>query len=219
MPQNRRNGHFWFKTSRAVALENKLDANGGAAVAPSTSTAPIRPAQPVTEVASIDRCHCYARPPTNADPPSTRMAQRLTQRRGLRLRQHGCPTPYRGPLRQSVRYGDGGGWRAASHLWSDRWLSVEGWPATIFAILMSSSRSGQWIPWPRPISRQCWRSAGVPASSRGYHARGTLIVRPSLISTVRASSVSVTVAIKICVRSILSIFQQDDTPTITRVSN
>ena len=39
-----------------------------------------------------------------------------------------------------------------------------------------------------PINRQCSRSAGVACDSRGYHASGTEIVRPSTRSTV--SSVS-----------------------------
>ena len=35
-----------------------------------------------------------------------------------------------------------------SHLWSELWLSPEAWPNTKLSALMSSSRSGQWIPSP-----------------------------------------------------------------------
>lgn len=48
---------------------------------------------------------------------------------------------------------------------------------------MSSSRSFQWIPRPRPISRQRLRSAAVARNRRGYHARGAEMLRPSLNST------------------------------------
>src|SRR5689334_61866 len=57
---------------------------------------------------------------------------------------------------------------------------------------MSSSRSGQWIPSPRPINRQWRRSVGVACTSRGYHARGTAIDRPSTRSTVSVSSLTIT---------------------------
>jgi len=53
---------------------------------------------------------------------------------------------------------------------------------------MSSSRSAQWIPSPRPISRQLDHSVGVPCARRGYQARGTDTVRPSTRSTVNVSS-------------------------------
>lgn len=45
--------------------------------------------------------------------------------------------------------------------------------------LRSSSTSGQWIPYPAPAIRQFVRCAGVAWCRRGYHARGTVIVRPS----------------------------------------
>ena|SRR5215207_8432709 len=57
---------------------------------------------------------------------------------------------------------------------------------------MSSSRSGQWTPAPRPTSRQWARSAAVACASRGYHAKGAETVRPSLSSNWTASSVSAT---------------------------
>jgi hypothetical protein len=57
---------------------------------------------------------------------------------------------------------------------------------------MSSSRSGQWIPSPSPMRRHCARSAWVPWDRRGYHASGTLTVRPSINSTTSASSVRAT---------------------------
>lgn len=48
------------------------------------------------------------------------------------------------------------------------------------------------MPSPSPIRRQLLRSLGVPCKSRGYHAKGTETARPSLRSTIRASSVTVT---------------------------
>ena len=42
------------------------------------------------------------------------------------------------------------------------------------------------------MSRQCARSLGVACSSRGYHASGAVIERPSTSSTVSASSLVVT---------------------------
>jgi len=59
---------------------------------------------------------------------------------------------------------------------------------------MSSSNSGQWIPRPPPISRQEFRSSGAACKSRGYHAKGTTIVRPSVSSAERLSSVTLTSA-------------------------
>ncbi len=54
----------------------------------------------------------------------------------------------------------------------------------------SSSRSGQCIPYPAPAMRQFARSSGVACSNRGYHAKGTVMVRPSKRSTLMASSVT-----------------------------
>src|SRR5712664_1832286 len=45
--------------------------------------------------------------------------------------------------------------------------------------LMSSSTSGQWIPWPPPISRKFARWAGVASESLQDQAKGTLMTRPS----------------------------------------
>ena len=55
---------------------------------------------------------------------------------------------------------------------------------------MSSSRSGQCIPSPPPMRRQCARSSGVPCASRGNQERGTVTVLPSTRSTIRASSLT-----------------------------
>src|SRR6266540_108499 len=57
---------------------------------------------------------------------------------------------------------------------------------------MSSSRSGQWMPSPRPMRRHFERSAEVPWAKRGYQERGTLTVLPSTKSTTKASSVTET---------------------------
>jgi len=70
--------------------------------------------------------------------------------------------------------------------------SPEGRPAKRLSMLMSSSRSGQWIPSPSPINRQLERSAVVPCAKRGYHDIGTVTVRPSARSTTRESSVTCT---------------------------
>jgi hypothetical protein len=61
-------------------------------------------------------------------------------------------------------------------------------------MLISSSKSGQWIPSPRPIKRQRLRSLEVPCRRRGYQANGTKSVRPSARCTVRASSVTDTLS-------------------------
>ena len=44
---------------------------------------------------------------------------------------------------------------------------------------MSSSRSGQWMPMPLPMSRQLLRCSAVPCKRRGNQARGAETVRPS----------------------------------------
>lgn len=80
--------------------------------------------------------------------------------------------------------------RVSSHRLRDPGLSPEGWPKRMFSALMSSSRSGQWIPSPSPIRRQWLRSSGVAWTRRGYQASGTETTRPSLISAVSASSVT-----------------------------
>jgi hypothetical protein len=57
---------------------------------------------------------------------------------------------------------------------------------------MSSSTSSQWIPMPRPMSRQlalCW---GVARRSRGNHANGAETRRPSTRVTINSSSVHAT---------------------------
>lgn len=61
-------------------------------------------------------------------------------------------------------------------------------------MLMSSSSLLQWIPCPRPINRQLFRSAAVAWSSLGNQASGTERLRPSLNSTVSVSSVTMTVS-------------------------
>ena len=75
---------------------------------------------------------------------------------------------------------------------NERWLSPEGWPRRMFSTLMSSSRSGQWIPSPPPMSRQRARCFVVPCRSRGYHASGASTVRPSANSTLSVSFVTLT---------------------------
>jgi hypothetical protein len=56
----------------------------------------------------------------------------------------------------------------------------------------SSSRSGQWMPCPRPIRRQFRRCSGVALARRGNHASGAATSRPSASTTRSRSSVTVT---------------------------
>jgi hypothetical protein len=56
------------------------------------------------------------------------------------------------------------------------------------SVLRSSSTSGQWIPWPPPAISHRWRCSGVALNKRGYHAKGTEMVRPSMRLTVKRSS-------------------------------
>ena len=55
-------------------------------------------------------------------------------------------------------------------------------------VVRSSSMSGQCIPYPAPAMRQLARCSGEACSNRGYHARGTVMVRPSKRSTLIVSS-------------------------------
>src|SRR5882672_10747349 len=82
--------------------------------------------------------------------------------------------------------------RAASQLANDAWLSPEGLPASNPSTLTSSSTPSQCIPCPLPINRQLLRSFCAACSNLGYQDKGTEIVRPSLRSTDRVSSVMVT---------------------------
>ena len=82
--------------------------------------------------------------------------------------------------------------RLSSERCSEAWLSPDCLPRSRPSTLMSSSRSGQWIPIPSPMNRQFRRSSGVPCSRRGYQAMGIEIVRPSAKSTVNVSFVTVT---------------------------
>ena len=52
----------------------------------------------------------------------------------------------------------------------------------------SSSSFGQWIPTPRPTSRQSPRASGLASRSLGNHSSGTLTVRPSSRWTTRSPS-------------------------------
>jgi len=82
--------------------------------------------------------------------------------------------------------------RVASQSFSDLSVSFDRRPARSPLTEMSSSRSGQWMPRPRPMSSQFDHSLGDPFASRGYHERGTEMLRPSESATVRASDVTVT---------------------------
>src|SRR5947208_2563746 len=57
---------------------------------------------------------------------------------------------------------------------------------------MSSSSAGQWMPCPPAISRHEVRSSAVAWARRGYQASGAAIVRPSVSSTDRVSSLTAT---------------------------
>jgi hypothetical protein len=84
--------------------------------------------------------------------------------------------------------------RCDNHRLSDCWLSPDARPVSKLPTLMSSSKAGQWMPEPPPISRQFERSSGVPCRRRGYHASGAEIERPSDSSAVIASPLMVTVS-------------------------
>jgi hypothetical protein len=87
--------------------------------------------------------------------------------------------------------------RSSSHFLNDCELSPERRPAKRPETLKSSSSSGQCINAPPPVTGNLLRSSGVPCHKRGYHASGTIIVRPSTRSTTNESSVTVT----FCARS------------------
>ena len=82
--------------------------------------------------------------------------------------------------------------RPASHFLKDTWLSIDGWPASRFTTLMSSSIAGQCTPRPPPMNRQERRSCGVACIRRGYQASGAAMVRPSASSTDNVSSLILT---------------------------
>jgi hypothetical protein len=84
--------------------------------------------------------------------------------------------------------------RSASQRFNDSWHSPDGFPESKLSTLMSSSKSGQWIPAPLPIKRQWLRSLELPCRRRGYQAKGTESVRPSAKCTVRVSSVTPTLS-------------------------
>src|SRR5262245_9718120 len=75
---------------------------------------------------------------------------------------------------------------------NDRALSPLRRPASSPSTPICSSRSGHSIAYPSPSNSQCCRSAGDPCTRRGYHASGTIRLRPSARSTVNLSSVTVT---------------------------
>jgi len=62
----------------------------------------------------------------------------------------------------------------AAVVWGRFFGRCAGMPLSIPSALISSSTSGQWTPWPSPMSCQLARWAGVASDSRHDHARGTL---------------------------------------------
>ena len=114
-------------------------------------------------------------------------------------------------MRQSVLnrarlYAESDFFRLTSHFCNDFWLSLDGIPANKCSTLMSSSKSGQCIPRPSPISRHFFRSSCVPCNSLGYHTNGTAIVRPSSNSTISSSSVTFTFCAFASRKSIVKVF-------------
>ncbi len=112
------------------------------------------------------------------------------RRRAVLRDSEARPTPLRGSRptpHQPLRDG-----RRSSHFFSDEGFSPERRPSSRPSTLMSSSRSGQWIPRPSPMSRQRPRSSAEPCQSLGYHVKGTESARPSARDTVNASSVTTT---------------------------
>src|SRR5262245_32365219 len=61
------------------------------------------------------------------------------------------------------------------------------------------------MPSPRAISCQLRRSAELAWSNRGYHAKGAEILRPSVNSTVKVSSVTATAVARGMVASVAEI--------------
>src|SRR5262245_45753482 len=86
----------------------------------------------------------------------------------------------------------GGGRREAIQRANDWALSPLRRPASSPSTPICSSRSGHSIAYPSPSNCQCCRSAGDPCTRRGYHASGTIRLRPSARATVNFSSVTVT---------------------------
>src|SRR5438094_3677816 len=85
-----------------------------------------------------------------------------------------------------------GGRREAIQRVNDCALSPLRRPASKPSTPICSSSSGHSIAYPSPSNCQCCRSAGAPCTRRGYHASGTIRLRPSARSTVSLSSVTVT---------------------------
>jgi len=67
-------------------------------------------------------------------------------------------------------------------------------------VLKSSSKSGQWMPYPPPAIFQLSSCSLVACSRRGYQAKGTLIVRPSFNPTLSESAVKPTLDTRSSVR-------------------
>ncbi len=86
---------------------------------------------------------------------------------------------------------------------------------------ISSSISSQWIPIPPPMNSHRFFCLSVAPRRRGNHCKGTVIVRPSSSSTVRASreqdtsiAIASLLATKVCIPALqekLSILINQDT--------
>jgi hypothetical protein len=60
------------------------------------------------------------------------------------------------------------------------------------SVLKSSSKSGQWMPYPPPATFQWLRCSTEACRSFGYQVRGTLMLRPSISETQSESEVKLT---------------------------
>src|SRR5439155_9550115 len=110
-------------------------------------------------------------------------------------------------LRESLSLDNGGRHKCSAGSWSylalrccnhrsnEAALSVDCLPTSNPSMPISSSRSGQCMPYPALLICTLARSAGVPCARRGYQPMGTAMVRPSSRSTDTVSSVTVTLTI------------------------
>lgn len=120
------------------------------------------------------------------------MAQPVSRcRRAMAFRRHRLPFLRAGWFAGSGRYcpwvfRGRWVWRQSSYAFD---LRGAGAPRSRPSVLKSSSISGQWMPYPAPHVCQFARCSGVAWNSRGYQSKGTVIVRPSMRSTLNASSV------------------------------
>ncbi len=80
--------------------------------------------------------------------------------------------------------------RLLRYPWRRNGSGTAGAPRSKPSVLKSSSRSGQFIPYPAPAIFQRERCSVLAFNSLGYQTKGTMIVRPPARSTANVSSVT-----------------------------